>query len=139
MTLLGSKKTWSYSIALTAFFLISACSAPKIDSALFNTLDAVLQDSQKLWNQSGGSAQPIDISESVCPLVSLRNLNTMYDEVADNDIVGRTYVANGMGIHPNKSFQYYLKKKLDFITTGYLSIVLNENGYCNAQYRQMTF
>ncbi len=75
----------------------------------------------------------------VSPEVSFRQLAAMHRDIGDSDIVGRTYIANGMGKHPNKSFQFYIKKKDSLFTTIFLYVVVDNNGYCNAQYRQYRF
>jgi hypothetical protein len=126
---------------LLAAVLVASCSSPQIDNRLYNTLHAVLDDRQTLWNLpvSQGGTQETDITETVCPIVSFRSLDAMYREIGDSQIVGKTYIANGMGIHPNRSFQYYIRKKVDLVTTIFLYVVVNENGYCNAQYRQYAF
>jgi hypothetical protein len=127
--------------ALLAAALTTSCSSPKIENELYNQLYSVLEERQRLWNlaEKEGGTRETDISSAICPLVSFRNLDKMYADVGNNEIVGKTYIANGMGISPNKSFQYYIRRKVDFVTTVFLYVVMNENGYCNAQYRQYTF
>ena len=141
MTYPDRLKAFEVLIMLAAVLVLSACSAPKIDNELYNTLHGVLDDRQALWNlpEAQGGTRETDISDLVCPLVGFRNLDQMYAEVHDANLVGKTYIANGMGVHPNKSFQYFIKKKIDFVTTSFLYVVMNENGYCSAQYRQYAF
>ena len=135
------RRLTKYPLALAAVLLIAACSSPKIDNPLYNTLYAILEEHQKLWElpESQGGGKNTEVSEEICPLVTFRNLDRMYSDIRDTNIVGKTYIANGMGLHPNKSYQYFIRKKVNFITTSFLYIVMNENGYCNAQYRQYNF
>ena len=137
MTFPGRWRLAACPLALAAAMMVSACSSPKIDNELYNTLHDILEEQQTLWDRGGG--KPADITGQVCPLVSFRTLDRMNAEIGNTKITGKTYIANGMGIHPNKSYQYFIRKKINIVTTSFLYVVMNENGYCNAQYRQYNF
>jgi hypothetical protein len=133
--------TCKHVAVLAAIIVTSACSPPKVDNQLYNKLYAILEEQQRLQAlpESEGGTRDLDVSEEVCPLVSRRILDAMHKDVGDNDIVGQTYIANGMGNHPNGSFQFFIKKKENLITTIFMYVVVNDDGYCSAQYRQYRF
>lgn len=112
--------------------------AQDIDNQLYNTLLQVMTQREVLWfTPPPNGTRDSEISGIVCPFITEKSLDEMYNDLKQLDTVEYKYFEVDGSVYVAGTRRWLIKRPLDRGGVSVLAIIIGPDAKCTAQYQHL--